>query len=172
MCFRLVADQKHPTPAAMPITSEPPGKTKPDAGVIATRPATAPDTIPSTDGLPLVAHSANIHASAAAAVATCVANIAKPARPSAATAEPALKPNQPTHSIAPPISVSVRLCGAITPLPYPTRLPSTRQHTRPAIPALMCTTVPPAKSRMPAADSQPVGSQTMCAIGEETMIDH
>ena len=41
---------------------------------------------------------ANIHASAAAAVAICVTAMAMPARPSAATAEPALKPNQPTQS--------------------------------------------------------------------------
>ena len=31
--------------------------------------------------------------------------------------EPALKPNQPTHSSDAPISVSVRLCGAIASLP-------------------------------------------------------
>jgi hypothetical protein len=42
-------------------------------------------------------------------VAICVASIAMPARPSAATAEPALKPNQPTHSSEAPISVKVRL---------------------------------------------------------------
>ncbi len=165
MRFSAVAAQKQITPAATPITSAPPTPTKPEAGVIATRPATAPDAIPSTDGLPLLSHSANIQPSAAAAVAICVTAIAKPARPSAATADPALKPNQPTHSIAAPISVSVRLWGAIGSLPKPTRLPSTSAHTRPAIPALICTTVPPAKSRMPAAASQPLGSHTMWAIG-------
>ncbi len=91
------------TPAAMPITSAPPGSTKPEAGVMATRPATAPDTMPSTEGLPLVSHSANIQDSAAAAVAICVTAMAMPARASAATAEPALKPNQPTHSSEAPI---------------------------------------------------------------------
>ncbi|CAB3775357.1 hypothetical protein LMG29542_08739 [Paraburkholderia humisilvae] len=99
------------------MTSAPATPTKPEAGVIATRPATAPDTMPSTDGLPLAIHSANIQLSAAIAVAICVVSIAKPARPSAATAEPALKPNQPTHSIEAPISDSTRLCGAITSLP-------------------------------------------------------
>src|SRR5580700_11430658 len=98
MCLRLVADQKHPTPAAMPITSDPPGKTKPEAGVIATRPATAPDAAPSTEGLPFAIHSANVQPSAAAAVAICVTVMAIPARPLAATAEPALNPNQPTQS--------------------------------------------------------------------------
>src|SRR5512141_1018268 len=101
----------------MPMTSAPNAPTKPDAGVIATSPATAPDAMPRTDGLPLVNHSANIHASAAAAVANCVTNIAMPARPLEATADPALKPNQPTHRRDAPISVSVRLCGGIASLP-------------------------------------------------------
>src|ERR1700742_2775748 len=104
MCLRLVDAQKQPTPAAMPITSEPPGRTKPDAGVIATNPATAPDAAPSTEGLPFAIHSANTQPSAAAAVAICVTVIAIPARPLAATAEPALNPNQPTHSNDAPIT--------------------------------------------------------------------
>src|SRR4051794_30364047 len=109
MCFRLVAAQKQITPAAMPMSIDPPGSTKPDAGVMATRPATAPEIAPSTDGLPLVIHSANIHPRAAAAVATCVPVIAIPARPLAPTAEPALNPNQPTHSRDAPMTASPRL---------------------------------------------------------------
>src|SRR6202790_4951890 len=97
------------TPATRPITTAGVGPTKPDAGVIATNPATAPDAIPRTLGLPLTIHSANIQPIAAAAVAICVAAIAIPARPSAAVAEPALKPNQPTHSREAPMSVNVRL---------------------------------------------------------------
>src|SRR5258706_14124805 len=89
------------------------GSTKPEAGVMATNPATAPEAIPSTLGLPLANHSENIQASAATAVAIWVAAIAMPARPSDATAEPALKPNQPTHSNDAPMSVSVRLCGGM-----------------------------------------------------------
>src|ERR1700743_28336 len=104
MCLRLVAAQKQITPAATPMMIDPPGSTKPEAGGMATRPATAPEIAPSTDGLPLVIHSANIQASAAAAVAICVTAIAIPARPLAATAEPALNPNQPTHSSEPPIT--------------------------------------------------------------------
>src|SRR5580658_10149439 len=105
MCFTLVEHQKQITPAATPMMIEAPGSTKPDAGVIATNPATAPDTQPSTEGLPLAIHSANIHPSAAAAVAIWVTVIAMPARPLAPTAEPALKPNQPTHSSDAPITV-------------------------------------------------------------------
>src|SRR6201995_2192898 len=104
MCLSEVADKKQMTPAAMPMISAGPGSTKPEAGVIATRPATAPETAPSTEGLPLAIHSANIQPNAAAAVAICVTDIAMPARPLAATAEPALNPNQPTQSSDAPMT--------------------------------------------------------------------
>ena len=55
--------------AARPITNAPGMPTLPAAGVIATRPATAPEAAPSIDGLPLKIHSANIQASTAQAVA-------------------------------------------------------------------------------------------------------
>src|ERR1700686_3293963 len=108
---------KHTTPATMPMITAGVGPTKPDAGVIATKPATAPDAIPSTLGLPRLIHSANIQPSAAVAVAICVASIAIPARPSAAPAEPALNPNHPTHSREAPINVKVKLWGGIASLP-------------------------------------------------------
>src|SRR5579859_1660898 len=113
MCFRLVADQKQMAPATKPITSAPPGSTKPEAGVMATRPATAPEQMPSTDGLPLNIHSTIIQPRPAAAVAIWVTAMAMPALTPAVTAEPALKPNQPTHSSEAPIMVSTRLCGGI-----------------------------------------------------------
>ncbi len=56
--------------------SEPIGLTKPHAGVMATRPATMPEAMPSMDGLPRSAHSTNIHTRAAIAVATSVLIIA------------------------------------------------------------------------------------------------
>src|SRR5204863_3314735 len=129
--------------------------TLPAAGVIATRPATAPDAAPSMDGLPLNIHSANIHDSTAQAVARKVFMNARAAEPLASSAEPALKPNQPNHSMAAPIMVIVRLCGDMDSLPRPIRLPSRKAPTRPATPALMCTTVPPAKSRAPHCQSKP-----------------
>src|ERR1700723_825041 len=104
MAEHLVAVRAEPTPAATPMMIDDPGSTKPDAGVIATNPATAPEMQPSTEGLPLAIHSANIQPSAAAAVAIWVTAIAIPARPFAATAEPALKPNQPTQSRDAPIT--------------------------------------------------------------------
>ena len=57
-------------------------------------------------------------------------------------------------------------CGAMFSLPRPTRLPITRQPTKAAIPALICTTVPPAKSIAPIRKNRPVESQTICAIGK------
>src|SRR6476659_710144 len=95
----VVAARKHTTPAAIPMNTAAEGPTNPEAGVMATSPATAPEAMPSTLGLPLVNHSTNIQASAAA------------------TAEPALKPNQPTHNSEAPMTVSVRLCGGIGSLP-------------------------------------------------------
>ena len=64
--------------------------------------------------------------------------------PSSMISEPTLKPYQPTHSRAAPSIVSVRLCGRIGVEPKPTRLPTTAASTRPAMPALMWTAVPPA----------------------------
>src|ERR1700759_4220826 len=102
-CLRPVAPQKHSSPATIPITSAPVGLTKPEAGVIATRPATAPEMMPSTEGFFLVIHSVNIQARPAAAGAIWVTVIAMPAREPEVTAEPALNPNQPTQSSEAPI---------------------------------------------------------------------
>ena len=79
-----------------------------------------------------------------------------------------MNPNQPTHSSEAPITVKVRLCGAIDSLPRPWRLPSISAVASPAIPALICTTVPPAKSSTPLTASHPEGSHTQCAIGQYT----
>src|SRR5207249_7001017 len=99
-------------PAAMPMINAPLGSTNPEAGVIATRPATAPEIMPSTEGFLATIHSENIHESEAAAVAIWVAAAAMPALTFAVTAEPALKPNQPTHNSEAPMTLSTRLCGA------------------------------------------------------------
>ena len=104
-------------PATNPMTNAPLGSTKPAAGVIATRPAMAPDAMPSRLGLPLATHSTSIHATAADAAPICVTAKAIPARLPAASAEPALNPNQPTHSREVPIRVRTRLWGAIGSLP-------------------------------------------------------
>ena len=67
----------------------------------------------------------------------------------AASADPALKPNQPNHSRPAPSRTNGTLCGRIGSLGHPMRLPITSAMARPAIPALRWTAVPPAKSRAP-----------------------
>src|SRR5437899_100237 len=89
------------------------GFTNPEAGVIATSPATAPEMPPSTLGFPCPIHSAPSHPSVAAAAAKCVATKALVARPEAPSALPALNPNHPTHSRHAPMKLSTRLCGFI-----------------------------------------------------------
>jgi hypothetical protein len=93
------------------------GSTKPEAGVIATNPATAPEIMPRTEGFLATIHSTNIQAKAAAAVAICVAAAAIPAFTFAVTAEPALKPNQPTHRSEAPMTLSTRLWGDMFSVP-------------------------------------------------------
>ena len=124
--------------------------------MIATRPATTPDAAPSEVALPSRIRSTSSQASIAAQVASVVliqvtpvsdmnwAMSASPPSPPRKTIEPTLKPYQPNHSRPAPIIVSVRLCGFIGSLPKPSRLPISSASTRPAIPALMWTTVPPA----------------------------
>src|SRR5690242_2520809 len=130
-----------------PIISAGIGATNPAAGVIATSPATAPEIAPSALAFPLRSHSAALQLNAAPAAPKWVATKALEARPLAASALPALKPNHPTHSRHAPMKLSTRLCGGIGSLGKPTRLPMYRAHTRAETPEEMCTTVPPAKSR-------------------------
>src|ERR1700756_4028899 len=89
------------------------GLTKPHGGVIATRPATAPEAVPSTVGLPRDIHSDAIQPSAAAAAAVLVVTNAFTATPEASSALPALNPTQPNQRRPAPMTVSGRLCGGI-----------------------------------------------------------
>ena len=77
----------------------------------ATRPATAPEAMPSSEGLPLAIHSTISQEKAAAQVATIVLTKARAVAPLDSRLEPALKPNQPTHSSEAPIMVMVSECG-------------------------------------------------------------
>ena len=87
------------------------------------------------------------------------------ALPPAVRAEPPLKPNQPTHSMPAPVTVMVMLCGIIGVCMKPRREPSTTAATRAATPAVMWTTVPPAKSSRPRLNSQPSAAQTQWQTG-------
>src|SRR5215475_14159856 len=95
------------------MTNAPMGVTKPAAGVTATSPATAPEAAPSTVGLPRELHSVSIQPRAAVAAAVFVVVKACTASPLAASALPALKPNQPNQSRLAPITVKGRLCGGM-----------------------------------------------------------
>src|SRR5690349_10868391 len=90
--FTVEQKNRHTAPAIRPSTSAPMIPEKPAAGVTATRPATQPDSAPSSDGLPLSIHSRNIHDIAAAAVAMNEFIIASAAVPVASRFDPALKP--------------------------------------------------------------------------------
>src|SRR6478609_5597331 len=95
----------------MPMTMACHGATKPEAGVMVPRPATAPEIMPSTDGLRRADHSIAAQTSAPEQAARWVATIAITARELAANAEPPLKPNQPTHNRPVPITASDRSNG-------------------------------------------------------------
>src|SRR3954452_18521782 len=97
----------------MPIITAPVGPTYPQAGVITTSPATAPEQNPSTLGLPRSAYSRVAHVNDATAVARVVVVNAFAAIPSGASALPALKPYQPTQSKPVPTMQSTMLCGAM-----------------------------------------------------------
>src|ERR1700761_4489465 len=158
------------------MTSDDIGCTNPAAGVIATSPATAPEMPPSALGLPCRNHSATIQPMAAEAAPRCVFTKALVASGPEESAEPALNPNQPTHSRHAPIKLNTTECGAIGRCGYPSLLPRYSAVTSALTPLVTCTTVPPAKSRHgnlpPVTFSNPPTPHTMCAIGLYTMIAH
>ncbi|TDZ82699.1 hypothetical protein DE4585_01489 [Mycobacteroides salmoniphilum] len=113
---------------------------------MATRPATIPEAAPSEVACPSRIRSVNSQPSIAAAVATVVVTNVEPAKPLELVADPALNPYQPNHSSPAPSITNGRLCGRIGVPGQPLRLPKISANTRPAVPALICTAVPPAKS--------------------------
>src|SRR5438309_1932467 len=88
--------------------------TKPAAGVMATKPTTAPIQNPSTEGFLPLTTSKNIQDKPAAAAAVLVVAKADTDKELAASAEPALKPNQPNQSKPVPISTYGILAGGIS----------------------------------------------------------
>src|SRR6185369_244588 len=122
----------------MPIMTAPVEFTKPQAGVITTSPATAPEQNPRTLGLPRDIHSAIGQTKEATAVASVVVVKALAAIPSAATALPALKPYQPTQSMPVPTMQRTMLCGGIGSLPKPMRGPRMIQRMSADQPDDMC----------------------------------
>ena len=102
--------------ATMPMGIPASGGTKPAAGVIATRPTTAPVTVPSRVGR-LCIQLIIIQVKAAAAAAVLVATKALEASPPEVRALPALKPNHPNQSSPAPsatmgiLLASMESCG-------------------------------------------------------------
>src|SRR5947199_9572364 len=128
------------------FSTAPVGSTYPQAGVMTTKPATAPEQNPSTLAFPRNPYSNIAQVKDATAVASVVVMNAFAAMASAPSALPALKPYQPTQSIPAPTMQSTMLCGAMISFRKPSRGPSKAQSTSADQPEDMCTTVPPAKS--------------------------
>ena len=124
-------------PAATPMSTESVAATYPQAGVITTSPATAPEQNPSTLGLPRSAYSSMAHVNDATAVASVVLVNALAAIPSGASALPALKPYQPTQSNPVPTMHSTILCGAMISFLNPSRCPRRMHNTSADQPELM-----------------------------------
>src|SRR3954468_14664511 len=111
--FTTLTKKKQIGETIRPRITEPIVPAKPEAGVTATRPATTPEAAPSSDGLPRTICSVSSQLMPAAAVAIIVFMKATEATDDASRFEPALKPNQPTHSSDAPIMVMVSECGGI-----------------------------------------------------------
>src|SRR6516162_4753649 len=155
------------------MKTEPLAVTNPQAGVITTSPATAPEQKPRILGLPFKKYSIIAQVNEATAVASVVVVKALAAITSAATALPALKPYQPTHSIPVPTIQSTMLCGGMGSRPKPSRLPRIKQRMSADQPEDIWTTVPPAKSMawilapgLKTPFIRPSMPQTMCARGK------
>src|SRR6266571_5644489 len=126
--FNFVQAKNGTIPAATPIITAPVGATYPQAGVITTSPATAPEQNPSTLGLPRSEYSSMAQVNEATAVASVVVMNAFAAIPSAARALPALNPYQPTQSKPVPTMHSTILCGAMISFLNPSLCPR-RMHS-------------------------------------------
>src|SRR6202030_4770607 len=104
--------------------------TNPQAGVMTTSPATAPLQYPSTLALPRRIFPVSAQVKARTGVASVVVMNAFDEITSAATALPALKPYQPTHSIEVPTIHKTMLCGGIGSFLNRRRGPKIRQRIK------------------------------------------
>src|SRR3712207_3720653 len=122
---------------------------KPAAGAIPANPAIAPFITAEMVGFPVLAQLRKTHTNAQVEAPIGVTRRAFAAKAPEANARPALKPNPPNHKREPPIAANGRLWGTIIWGPKFLRLPNTKAAARDAIPALVCITIPPAKSKTP-----------------------
>src|SRR5438105_3716770 len=150
----------------------------PDAGVIATRPTTAPEAAPIALVLPVCAQLRKTHHIAATAVAMLVFWNASVSKKPANPALPGLKPNQPNQSSVAPSMISGMECGSKGALPYPSLLPRNIALASPANPEVMWMTVPPAKSNAPRPPNHPMvvpwlpNDQFQCPAKSYTNVVH
>ena len=120
----------------MPIIKADNGLTNPEAGVIATRPTTAPVARPKTLGR-LCTQLIIIQVKAAEAAAVFVTTTAEVANHPEVKADPPLKPNQPNHNRNAPNTVNGIFAGSIGALPYPLLFPITIATAKADIPAVI-----------------------------------
>src|SRR5688500_4958735 len=98
----------------VPMKSDAGTVTKPAAGVIATKPTTAPIQKPSAETFLPLAASKRTQARPAAPAAVLVVAKADTANGEAVRAEPALKPNHPNHSKPVPNNTNGMFAGGST----------------------------------------------------------
>ena len=154
--------RKHTTPATSPMASGGTRPTNPAHGVIATRPATAPDAAPSVVALPRL-HPLDARSQPSIAAAAREVRVHERLRRRGRWRRaryPALKPNQPNQRMPGAeqrhrqVVRRHRLAAASR---GASRSPGRTASA--ATPALMCTTVPPAKSSAPSL-TQPAVRRT------------
>ena len=92
-----------------PINSAPSGPTNAQAGVMPTSPPIAPEASPKPVTCPVFNFSTTIQPKIPVQVASIVVTNATIAESLIASAEPTLKPNQPSHKNAMPINVKITL---------------------------------------------------------------
>src|SRR3989442_5326580 len=146
------------------------GPTYPDAGVMATRPQTAPTAIPTADGFFFLTQSVSIQLTAAPAAAKFVTTSAFTARAFAARALPALNPNHPNQRTEAPRITYGMLFGRLSRRSTPFRRPITSAAATAQPPPAAGTPSPPARPRTPGDLSHPPTPQFQCAIGTETNV--
>src|SRR6202167_1783501 len=168
----------HSTPATAPIAKAPNALTDEQDGVMATNPATTPEAAPSVVAWPSRIRSVSSQKSMAVPVAIVVVMNVLAATPLALVAEPALNPYQPNHSRPAPSITNGTLCGRNSVVGQPLRLPRTIARTRPAVPELMWTAVPPGMALAckgkrilpPVSPATPSNEKNKCATGNYQIV--
>jgi len=140
----------------------------PAAGVIVASPATAPVRRPRNLGLRVVIQSIASHAMPAKLAARSVFTNATAVTLSTRNSLPALKPYHPNQSSPVPRATRGIECGPRSTI---LRRPTYSTDASAAMPAMLCTTMPPAKSSTPQCAMMPP-PQIMCTNGKYTSVSH